>query len=158
VSVAGLVMGSGIAERYEGLYEAFAPRGTLLDCSPSDGHELADLSHAQRAAWIASNPLPAGVRTHSVVAWADQDATAPVLRRLHSLLAAIDPRNDGQLVAGEAILPASALLAEARTDHWGVALPRDRHPSALVRALSSSQAYPREALFRAVVWWVLAEP
>jgi hypothetical protein len=41
-----------------------------------------------------------------------------------------DERNDGQVLAVDAVLPGSTLLAEARADHWDVALPRDRHPSA----------------------------
>jgi len=157
VSVAGLVMGSTLAERYDGLYEALAPKGAFLDCSPSDGHELTDLSHAQRVAWLASNPLPTGLRYYSVVAFASSAETAPALRALRASLAAIDARNDGQIVARDAIVPGSSLLAEARTDHWGVALPRDRHPWAPVRALAASRAYPREALFRSIVWWVVGE-
>lgn len=40
-----------------------------------------------------------------------------------------------------------------------VALPRARHPNPLVRSLGSGRGYPREALLRALLWWVIgAEP
>ena len=42
------------------------------------------------------------------------------------------------------------MLAEARSDHWDVALPRNRDPNAWMRALTSGRDFPREALFRAV--------
>jgi hypothetical protein len=42
-----------------------------------------------------------------------------------------------------------------RADHWDVALPRDRHPDAMMRALTSGRGYPREALFRATLKWVV---
>jgi hypothetical protein len=72
-------------------------------------------------------------------------------------LSVLDARNDGQLLASDAMLPRSTLLAEARADHWDVALPRDRHPNALIRLLSSGRAYPREALFRAMMQWVVGD-
>ena len=47
------------------------------------------------------------------------------------------------------------LLAQVNADHWDVALPRDRHPDAAMRALGSGRHYPREALFRAMPIWVV---
>ena len=81
---------------------------------------------------------------------------APPLRVTARQLAVIDPRNDGQLIAADAVLPASTLLAEARADHWDVAIPRDRDPNPLLRAATSGRSYPRAALFRATLKWVLA--
>jgi hypothetical protein len=157
VSVAGLVHGSLVVERHAALYEALAPGGEMFGCTASDGHELADLSPPQRAAWLAAHPLPRGPRYYSIVAHAAQDETALPLRPFHAELAAVDLRNDGQLIARNALLPGSELLAEAHTDHWGVALPLDRHPWALVRTAVTPHAYPREALLRATLWWVIGE-
>ncbi len=70
-------------------------------------------------------------------------------------MSVVDLRNDGQLFASDTVLPGSVLLAEARADHWDVALPRDRHPNAVVRSMSSGRAYPREALFRATIKWIV---
>ena len=58
-------------------------------------------------------------------------------------------------IASDAILPGAVLLAQTNADHWDLALPRDRHPDAAMRAMTSGRAYPREALFRAMLIWVV---
>ena len=65
---------------------------------------------------------------------------------------------DGQLIAADTVLPGSTLLAVARADHWDVAIPRDRDPNPLMRASTSGRGYPREALFRATIKWVVGAP
>lgn len=157
VSVSGLVMGTPIADRFERWYEAVSPLVQPFDCSPSDGHELASVTRRERVAWLAANPLPIGLRYYSITAYAGREEIAPLLRPAFDRLSAFDARNDGQLLASDAILPRSALLAEARADHWDVALPRDRHPSAFMRSLGSGRVYPREALFRAAIQWVVGD-
>jgi hypothetical protein len=158
VSIAGAVMGTPLADRYELAFEALSSRLTPLDCTPSRGGEMTSLTRRERIAWLAANPPPAGIDYYSVVAHAPVGELAPPLRVTSRYLAAVDPRNDGQLLAFDAILPRSTLLAEVRADHWDIALPRERHPHSLVRALSSERRYPREALFRAVVQWVVGAP
>jgi hypothetical protein len=155
VSVAGAVMGTPLADRYLSAYETLSPHVTPFDCTPSQGGELASLTRRERIAQLAANPLPASVGYYVVVAHAPVDEMSLPLRITARWLAAIDPRNDGQLLASDAVLPGSTLLAEARVDHWDIALPRDRHPDARVRALTSGRGYPREALFRAVVRWAV---
>ncbi len=155
VSVAGLVMGTPIADRFERWYEALSPLVQPFDCSPSDGQELASVTRRERGAWLAAHPLPTALRYYSITAHAAREDIAPLLQLAFDQLSAFDLRNDGQLLASDSILPGSALLAEARADHWDVALPRDRHPNAFMRSLSSGRAYPREALFRATVQWVV---
>jgi len=156
VSVAGVVMGTPLADRYEALYGAVAGRVSPFDCSPSEGGEVAGITRRERVRWMAANPLPAKLARFSVVAHAAPEETAPLLRATQRLLAQVDPRNDGQMIASDAMLPGGALLAEARADHWDVALPRNRHPNPIVRATASGRDYPREALFRALMRWVVA--
>ena len=156
VSIAGVVMGTPIADSLEWLYGSISPHVDPLRCTPSDGHDLGSVTRRERIAWLAANPPPPRVRYYSVVAHAPGDAIAPPLRPFYRQLAAIDPHNDGQMLASDALLPGSVLLAEARADHWDVALPRDRHPNPLMRALASGRAYPREALLRALIKWVVA--
>lgn len=158
VSVAGVVMGSPLADRFESTYAALSPSVNPMNCSASKGDELASITRRERMAWLASHHPPAALRYYSIVAYADDAETAPALRPGRRILAALDPRNDGQLMASDAILPGSALLATVRSDHWDVALPRDRHPSALMRAFASGRHYPREALFRAILSWVVGYP
>jgi len=157
VSVAGVVMGTPFAEQFERLFETISPLVQPLDCSASDGHELASLTRRERVAWLAANPPPASLRYYSIVAHAPSHEIGIALRPFHASLSSSDPRNDGQVLASEAILPGSALLAEARADHWDVALPRDRHPNPLMRSVTSGRGYPREALFSAVVKWVVGK-
>ena len=156
VSVAGVVMGTPLADRYETLYGAVAGRLSPFDCSPSEGGEVAGITRRERLRWMAAHPLPADVARFSVVAHALPEETAPLLQATQRLLAQVDPRNDGQVIAADAVLPGGALLAEARADHWDVALPRNRHPNPIVRATASGRDYPREALFRAMMRWVVA--
>jgi hypothetical protein len=155
VSVAGVVMGTPFADYFDSLFETLSPLVQPFDCSPSDGREVASVTRRERVSWLAANPPPAGLRYYSIVAYASGKETGLALRPLHSALSAYDLHNDGQLYASDAIMPASVLLAEARADHWDVALPRERHPNAAMRALTSGRGYPREALFRATIKWVV---
>lgn len=155
VSVAGVVMGTPLADFARPVYDAVAPYLEPLGCSASDGEELASITRLARARWLAEEPSVAGPAYYTVLAYAAPDEMALPLRASHAWLARADPRNDGQLLAGDAVLPGSHLLAAARSDHWDLALPRDRHPNAAVRALGSGRAYPREALFRALMRWVV---
>ena len=157
VSVAGTVMGSPVADYFEPVYNMVSTRYSATDCAPSQGGDIESVSRHERVAWLAANALPAGLRYHSIVAHAPVDELATPLRPLANLLAGLDARNDGQVLMGDAILPRSALLAEARADHWDVALPRNRHPSGWVRAFTSGRDYPRETLFRAMMVWVLSD-
>jgi hypothetical protein len=131
-------------------------RGRLVE--QAKGDELAGVTCRDSTDWLVRHPLPPGLRAYSVVAYADAADTAPALRPGHRLLAATDPRNDGMVIAGDAILPGSELLAAARADHWDIALPRDRHPNLAVRAMGSGRHYPREALLRATLTWVIGAP
>lgn len=156
VSVAGAVQGTPLAEQFGSLYAALSPHWQPEGCAPSDGSELADLTRAARLRWLAEHPLPPQVRRYSLLAWADPVDMALPLRLTHALLQRHGLRNDGQLLAEDALLPGSTLLASARSDHWDIALPRDRHPSALARGIGSGRHYPREALLRATLRWVVA--
>jgi hypothetical protein len=155
VSVGGVVMGTPLADRYESIYDALSPHFKPFDCTPSEGGDMASLTRRERGPWLAANPPPAGPAYYSIVAHAQPAQMALPLRASGKLLAAVDPRNDGQVIASDAILPGSVLLAQANADHWDLALPRDRHPDAAMRAMTSGRAYPREVLFRAMLIWVV---
>lgn len=157
VSVAGTVLGTPIADRFEGLYRLVGARIRPLDCGASDGQEIASVTRAQRTAWLAANPPPADIAYYSIVAHTAPARMAPGLRTSARWLEPIDARNDGQVLAADAILPGGALLAEARTDHWGVALPRDADDRWLARTLGSAAPYPRDVLLRATLRWVDAQ-
>jgi predicted alpha/beta hydrolase family esterase len=155
VSVGGAVMGTPLADRFEGVYDAISPRVAPFGCSAAEGDELASITRRERLRWMSDHPLPSALAYYTILAYASAEETAPLLHASYALLSRVDPRNDGQLIAGDSVLPGSTLLAAARADHWDVALPRDRHPSAWVHGLASGRHYPREALFRATIRWVV---
>lgn len=157
VSVAGVVMGTPFADHFDAAFESLSPLVRPFDCTASDGLEVASVTRRERVSWLATNPPPGSLRYYSIVAYAPRDEIAWALRPSHALMSSFDVQNDGQIYASDAILPGSVLLAEARADHWDVALPRDRHPSVAMRVLTSGRAYPREALFRAMIKWVVSD-
>lgn len=157
VSVAGAVAGTPLADHFEAAYERLSPLVNPLDCSPSQGQEVASITRRERVQWLSANPPVAGPAYYSIVAYTQRDEVAPPLRLPYDMLARLDPRNDGQMISADAILPGSVLLATARSDHWDLALPRDRHPNALLRGLTSGRHFPREALLRATLTWVVAQ-
>lgn len=157
VSVAGVVRGTPLADGLGSLYAAFTPYLQPFDCAPSEGGEVATLTWRERGAWLAAHPLPSRVRAYSIVAWAPIEETGLGLRLTKAELDAFDVRNDGQVLAVDAILPGGTLLAEARADHWDVALPRVLHPNPLLRALASGRGFPRDALLRATLVWVVGD-
>lgn len=155
VSVAGVVAGTPLADHYEGMYATLSPHVSPLNCAASEGGELASLTRRDRLRWLSEHRPPDTLAYYSIAAYTDAEETNPILRTSHQLLAASDPRNDGQVTLGDAILPGSTLLATARADHWAVALPLERSNHLLIRALAGGQAFPREALFRATLKWVI---
>ncbi|HMS26439.1 MAG TPA: hypothetical protein PKC80_03605 [Burkholderiaceae bacterium] len=155
VSVAGMVKGTPLAPQFRTLYAHFSPLLELFNCSASDGAEISDMDPSQRNAWLSSHPKSKSVKYYSITAQALSDELSPALKLPYGLLGGAQVPNDGQLLTGDAILPESMLLANARADHWDVALPLDRYPNPLIRAVAVGRSYPREALFRAIVRWVV---
>jgi len=155
VSVAGAVMGTPLADYFQDPYDRLSPLFRPLDCSDTRGADMASIARREQILWLAAHPPPASLAYYSIVAHARPDQMAPPLRAAAAWLDTVNPRNDGQLIASDAILPGSTLLAEARSDHWDVALPFNRDPNAWMRALTSGRDFPREALFRATLVWVL---
>lgn len=155
VSVAGTVMGSPVADYFESLYESLSPHFTPLECTPSEGGDVASVTRHERVAWLAEHGLPEGIAYYSIVAFMPRDEMAPALSTPARMLEAIDPRNDGQVLAADAIFPGGTLLAEARADHWSVALPRSQHPNLLMRTMGSGAPFPQEVLLRSTLVWVV---
>lgn len=155
VSVAGTVIGTPLADYFRNPYDTLSPWFNPLDCTDTQGGELASITRRERVAWLAANPPPASLAYYSIVAHAPREQMAPALSVTGDWLARVNPRNDGQVVASDAILPGSTLLAEVRSDHWDLALPINRSPHLWMRALASGRDFPREALLRATLIWVL---
>ncbi len=110
--------------------------------TPVFGTPLADLAAPAYRALVASLPsdkCPPG----------DSDVLA-------SLQPDAAMRNDGQVVAADAIIPGSTLLGYAVSDHWGIALTTEvEHPVLLARP--DPAAFPIEQLLFGIVTFVAGE-
>jgi hypothetical protein len=150
VSLGGSVNGSPLADRASGaLLDALAVMPGL-DCEAGDRGGLNSLRRSTRLAWlVAQQPSPA-IRYYSLVSFTERDRVSSVLRSSYDELSLIDPRNDGQLLFYDQILPGSTLLGYLNADHWAIALPiaRDGGPFAL---LVDQNAFPREVLLEAIL-------
>jgi hypothetical protein len=69
-------------------------------------------------------------------------------------LADIDPRNDGQVIFYDSLMPGSTLLGYVKADHWAIALPFSRNQPLLAATLINKNSFPRVILLEAVVRFV----
>jgi hypothetical protein len=161
VSVAGVVMGTPIADENASLYDSLSGLMRLGGCPPSEGGEIESLRRSVRGPWLEhALPLPP-LAYYSLVAHAPHDEMSAGLSGFNDDLSKFDPRNDGQMIMSDAILPHATLIGEARSDHWTFVLPLASNPNLLIRGFASDRPYPRAALFRALVRYVsddLARP
>ena len=67
------------------------------------------------------------------------------------LLGTIDPRNDGNLMPYDQIVPGSTLLGYVAADHWAIGSDLAASPSPIVRAAAGDTMFPRRALIEAVL-------
>ncbi|MCU7282697.1 hypothetical protein OC926_22870, partial [Pseudomonas peradeniyensis] len=151
VSLSGVVMGTPLADTHDDLYKKLASRFNGLQCTPSDGHEVTSLTRRERVRWLANHPRLPEVNSYTVLAYTAAEDVSPGLRPFYERLARVDPRNDGQMLAAEAVLPGSTLLAEVKSDHWTYVLPLRDHPNVLVRGAAANRSFPRAAFFRALL-------
>lgn len=151
VSLAGAVNGSPLTENApKELFSTlqYLPPG---DCRIGDGEGLDSLRQNRRLTWMAAHTLPANVRFFSLGAFAERERISAALRDNHDRLALMDPRNDGQLLYYDQIVPGSQLLGYLNADHWAVAMPMNRVYPTLSMAFANRTPFPREMLLEAVV-------
>ncbi|KPK92061.1 MAG: hypothetical protein AMJ94_05935 [Deltaproteobacteria bacterium SM23_61] len=123
ISVSGAVNGSPLADKFAGLYEKWFADTLASKCHPGDKKVLISLERRVQMAWLASHSLPRHIAYFSLANFTDRPHVARILRTTYDQLAQIDPRNDGQLISSDQIIPGSTLLGFANTDHWDIALP-----------------------------------
>lgn len=151
VGIAGAVNGSPLAE--EASKELFPLLQYLPGsiCRLGDNGGLDSLRRDRRTAWLANHTLPDSVRYYSLAAFVHRDQASLALRGGWDRLSQIDPRNDGQLLFYDQIIPGSDLLGFAIADHWGIAMPLNRIYPTLSGAFANRNAYPRELVLEAIV-------
>jgi hypothetical protein len=94
------------------------------------------------------------VRYYSVVTLPEPDNISRVLKPFYRKLSKLDPRNDGQILYRDEIVPGSTLLAFVNADHWAVVLPIDRSHPFIGATFVNRNAYPRNALLEAILRFV----
>ena len=155
VSVAGAINGSPIANRMARHYERWAADVSVNGCLAGDGGAFESLRRPVRLQWLSRHPLPDDVARFSVVAFTDKDNSAHVLRPFWKDLARIDPRNDGQLLFFDQVIPGATVLGYANADHFAVAVPFDEQSDWVSAANALGHApFPRGVLLEAIVLYV----
>jgi hypothetical protein len=154
ISLAGAVGGSPLANdasQYQADMLRHFPGAT---CESGDGGAVENLRPATRRAWLAANELPMGIRYYSLVTFPQPERISSVLRSSYRKLARIDPRNDGQVIFYDQVIPGSDLMAYVNADHWALAVPIARSHTTIGAILVTQNAYPREALLEALLRFV----
>jgi hypothetical protein len=153
VGVASPLFGTPLADLAEPAYAALVAKLPYEKCPPGDGEVMASLRPDAATGWLAANPLPAGVRSYSLAAFTTREHVARALVPFWKHLGGTEVRNDGQVVATDAVIPGSTLLGYANADHWGVAQAIEiEHP--VLAARQDPALFPLEQLFVAMVAFI----
>lgn len=126
VSYAGASGGSPLADSHRGLYAQVLAGLPMDGCAKGTGTELDALRRSVRLDWWqahAAELKATGVPFFSLVGAPRPEQVSPVLRLTHTELSRMDPRNDSQLLASDAVVPGGALLGYVNADHWAIAMP-----------------------------------
>jgi hypothetical protein len=151
VSIAGAVNGSPLADATRVELLDVVPLLPGAECTVDDRGALDSLRPQTRLRWLASHDLPRGTSYYSLVAFAPRQQTSRILQPFHDRLALIDPRNDGQLLLQDQVIPHSTLLGYANADHLAIAVPILREHPPVGSTLVDHNDYPREVLIEAVL-------
>jgi hypothetical protein len=86
-----------------------------------------------------------------VVAFPDRSDVSTLLRPSYDLLSQVDPRNDGQLIFYDQVIPRGALMGYVRGDHWAVAAAIGRSRPFVTSIFAEKNPFPREVLMESIV-------
>ncbi len=152
VSYVGAVNGSPLAEVFpEFLVDmALALRGS--DAGDKAGYR--DLKPSVQMSWLASHPAPSNIKYFSLATFTDRENVSGILTDGYDRLSQINPRNDGQLIFYDQILPGSTLLGYGNGDHWAMAMPLTEKAAGFASAFATRNVFPRDAMFEAVLLYV----
>jgi hypothetical protein len=153
ISTATPVFGSPLAEVAASTYATLGAKMPHDRCPPGDGAVIESLTPAVATQWLAANPLPPGVRYYSLAAFTTREHIGRALAPFWKHLGGPGVRNDGQVVAADAVIPGATLLGYANADHWGIAQTIEiEHP--VLAARPDPSLFPLEQLFIAMMTFV----
>lgn len=154
VSVAGAVNGSPLVDAAAAPPTTSAGILPLSSCLLERAPGAESLHTSARLDWLRTHRLPSTIPLFSLVAFTDAQSMSGPLRKSAAALAQIDPRNDGQLLHYDQVLPGSTLLGYANADHWGVAIPIEELRPAVAALVTGHNRFPRAALLEAILLYV----
>jgi hypothetical protein len=151
LSVAGVINGTPIADKFAGIYSNWFKKISTTNCEPGDGGVLESVKRGVQFSWMAANSLPQNVRYFSIVAFTNRENVQAGLLLTYDLLRNIDPRNDGQIIFYDQVIPGSSLLAYINLDHWAIAVPVKEKTASHAWEVASNHPLVRAMLFEAMI-------
>ena len=151
VSMCSPIGGSPIADDLNGIFLDVLEQFDIPGLPLGDGGAIKSLRQSTRRTWLRAHELPDSIRYYSVVALTERPQISTILRSDYDTLAKIDPRNDGMVIATDAVIPSGTLMCFLNVDHMGAALPFTRDAPLLAGTVMERTAFPREVMLEAVV-------
>lgn len=151
VSAAGAIGGSPLANEAKESQLSLLQHIPDASCADGDGRAIESLRPDVRDAWMAQHDLPEDIPYYSVVTFPQPERISSILKPSHNWLSRTDPRNDGQLIFYDQVIPGSTLIAFLNADHWAVAVPvAEAHPF-IGQLFVDQNNFPRQALSEALL-------
>lgn len=160
ISVAGVVNGTPLADDANWFEKKLAEIFPFSECPTQDASGIEDLTRQKQLLRLSRQGLPDYIKYYSVAAYANEANTSSILKDSYRRLSLVDPRNDGQVIYFDSVIPTAKLLGYANADHWAVALPFERQKSLsglIIRTVASGadkNEYPREVLVESILRYV----
>lgn len=151
VAMAGTVNGSALAEHVPPALVGLARLLPGAECGSDDDRGVEELRPPYRLTRRAELPPIPEVPLYSLVTFIDRPEVSPILRPTWDILARIDARNDGQMLAWDQILPRSSLLGFLRADHLMPIAPVGPLLPWWARDLVNGEDFPRAAVLEAIL-------
>ena len=155
LSVAGVINGTTLADKFADTYENWFKNTPIKACEPGDGGVLKSLKRSVQFPWLAVNPLPQNVRYFSIVAFTHRENVQPGLLFTYDLLRNIDPRNDGQVIFYDQIIPGASLFGYINLDHWAIAVPVKEKTASSAWEAAATHPHVRALLFEAMILFLV---
>lgn len=151
ITIAGAVKGSPLTDDAPEWMLTLLGHLPGTDCDEGDGRAIESLKPSIRREFAATQTLPSGIRYYSLGTFAPRESISTPLQWNCDELSKIDPRNDGQMIFYDQIVPGGTLLGFVKSDHWAVALPISRQYPHLAPYVVDRNDFPREIVLEAAV-------
>ena len=155
LSVAGVINGTPLADKFSETYEKWFKNTSIKACQPGDGGVLTSLKRSVQFPWLAVNPLPQNVRYYSIVAFTNRKNVQPGLLFTYDFLRTVDPRNDGQVIFYDQVIPGGSLLGYVNLDHWAIAVPVKEKTASSAWQVAATHPHVRALLFEAMILFLV---